>query len=279
MVAGVLQSKGQAMGEALQVLQKVFVDGIKDNAFYRCLTYGILFSLILTVAVGWIAGTWHIDGSSPFLHRDQMGGSAPLLIAVMFISFSFLLGFFGYLNDLKAREDIISPLREKLKGVWQVRLQTWRLDQSPPRLDYIRQVCTIGIESVGRKLYLHFKISESELFRDTEFDVVNVHIQYQTEPKQLMYFHETELRLREPIVGPGGTIEKVTIPIVVVVDFYVRDEKVTEMSGKWYDIDNMIYFLSTHVPATQNAEELKKALNYGATTFKGLVEFEKVEFH
>ncbi len=141
----------------------------------------------------------------------------------------------------------------------------------------MRQVCTIGIEAVGRKLYLHFKISESELFRDVEFDVTSLSIQYQTEPKQLMYFHDTQLRLRQPIVTDKETIDKISFPIVVVLEFSVKNEKVTMMSGTWYDVDNMIYYLATRLPMAQKAGELENALNFGATTFKGHVEFEKVE--
>jgi hypothetical protein len=263
--------------EALRTLQKVLFDGIRDNAFYRCLTYGICFSIVLTVIVGVIADVWTIDGTSPYLHTLSTAGSTRLLIAVMFISFTLLLAFFGYLNDLRAREDILTPLREKLRGVWEVRFQTWRFDHGPARLDYLREVCTIGIEAVGRKLYLHFKITDSELFQNTEFDVTSLSIQYQTEPKQLMYFHDTQLVLRQPIVTSDQTIDRISFPIVVILDFSVKNEQVTKMSGTWYDVDNMIYYIATRLPSVQKTEELKAALNSGATTFKGRVEFEKVQ--
>ncbi len=73
------------MKEALEALQKILFDGIKDNAFYRCLTYGIFFSVILTVVVGVIADLWAIDGTSPYFHTHTAGESTRLLIAVMFV--------------------------------------------------------------------------------------------------------------------------------------------------------------------------------------------------
>jgi len=89
-----------------------------------------------------------------------------------------------------------------LSGIWEVKAQTWKIDPEQIVQAHVVTHCTIGIEDVGRKLILHFDVTDSDVFADQSLDITNVMIAFQGEPKKLIYFQDHELMLKNP-VGTG----------------------------------------------------------------------------
>src|SRR5262249_4709250 len=143
--------------------------------------FGMLFSFVMTLVIGYLVGTLALKQEFPWIQIL----SQQYWVGIFFVTISLVVAFGGYVSELRAREDILTPLRKKLVGTWEVRAQTWKLDQGKIELGYITSICEIGIDSFGRKLYLHFRIRNSDIFRDSDIDIINLNIQYQTEPKKL----------------------------------------------------------------------------------------------
>lgn len=246
--------------------------GLKDNAFYRSLAYGMAFSLVMTLLIGTFYGTFTFSSDAPWLHVVT---SQQYWVGIFFVSFSFVFAFAGYLSEVRLREDILTPLRKKLVGTWAVRAQTWKIEDGKIELGHVDQICEIGIDSFGRKLFLHFRIKNSDIFRDDNIDITNLNIQYQTEPMKLIYFYDTQLQLKKPVYDGAISLDKISFPIVTVLDFKIENEQVNTMTGYWYDINNSLFSLAHKMKDLRGLQELTEAVSRGAITFKGDIEFSR----
>jgi hypothetical protein len=104
---------------------------------------------------------------------------------------------------------------------------------------------------------------------------VNINIQYQTEPKKLMYFYDAELALKTPISVGTETISSIAFPIVGIISFKVENDCVNRMTGIWYDINNTIYNLALKMPDLKGVDALRQGVSHGAISFKGTVAFNR----
>jgi hypothetical protein len=197
-------------------------------------------------------------------------------IPLVFVSFTFLFAFAGYLSNLQLKDDILSPVRRKLVGYWEVRAQTWVIEGQAISQKNVVTHCTIGIEDVGRKLILHFDISNSDIFADQSLDVTNVMIAFQGEPKKLIYFHDHELLLRNPVGSGSEQIVAARFPFLGVLNILSKNDATDEMTGVWYDIDNSIFNLARRIPDLKGLDELIDGVDRGSITFKGVLTFARL---
>jgi hypothetical protein len=221
------------MDSILKLYQEIS-KGFLVIPFFRMLFYGLIFSAIMTFLIGWSQGAFVVSPAFPYITNPTHS----FWIPVVFVSFSFLFAFAGYLSNLQLKEDMLSPIRRKLVGVWEIRAQTWVIDRGKIAQDDITTHCTIGIEDVAQKLILHFDIRNSDVFADQSLDITNVMIAFQGEPKKLIYFNDHELQLKAPV----GTRNDVTVkfPFLGVLNISSRNDAIDDMAGVWYDIDNSI---------------------------------------
>jgi hypothetical protein len=241
--------------------------------FFRMLCYGIFFSIIMTFLIGWSMDVFAVAATFPYVAAK---GHSPW-IPIMFGSFSFLFAFAGYLSNLQLKEDILSPIRQKLVGIWEVRAQTWKLDRSEIVAADVVTHCTIGIEDVGRKLILHFDITDSDIYADQSLDITNVMIAFVGEPKKLIYFQDQELTLRTPIGSGSAQIATARFPFLGVLNIHYRNNEINEMSGLWYDIDNSVFNLARRIPDLKGMDQLIDKLEKGSITFKGALSFRRID--
>jgi hypothetical protein len=238
--------------------------------FFRMLFYGLIFSVIMTFLIGWTQGAFEVSAAFPYITNP----SHSFWIPVVFVSFTFLFAFAGYLSNLQLKEDILSPIRRKLVGIWEVRARTWVIEKGRIVQDDIVTHCTIGIEDVGRKLILHFDVKNSDVFSDQSLDITNVLIAFQGEPKKLIYFNDHELQLKSS-VGTGNDVT-VKFPFLGVLTINSRNETIDEMTGLWYDIDNSIFNMAKQMPGLEGLNEITNGVEKGAITFKGALTFSRI---
>lgn len=237
--------------------------------FFRMLFYGIIFSAIMTFIIGWSQGVILVSSVFPYIANPNHS----FWIPVFFVSFSFLFAFAGYLSSLQMKDDILSPIRRKLVGYWEVRAQTWKIDRDEIVQANVVTHCTIGIEDVGRKLILHFDITNSDVFSDQSLDITNVMIAFQGEPKKLIYFQDHELQLRAPIGTGSDQIVAARFPFLGVLNINSRNDEIDEMTGVWYDIDNSIFNLARRIPDLKGMDDLTQGIEKGSITFRGVLSF------
>jgi hypothetical protein len=259
------------MSDILKFIQDI-AKGFLLVPFFRMLFYGIIFSAIMTFIIGWSQGVILVSTAPPYLSNPNHS----FWIPVFFVSFSFLFAFAGYLSNLQLKEDILSPIRRKLVGYWEVKAQTWKIDRDQIVKANVVTHCTVGIEDVGRKLILHFDITDSDIFADQSLDITNVMIAFQGEPKKLIYFQDHDLTLRMPIGTGNNQIVSARFPMLGVLNINSRNDDIDEMSGLWYDIDNSIFNLARRMPDLKGLDELVHGIESGSITFKGALSFKRI---
>lgn len=260
------------MAKFLEIIGKVVID-IKAVPFFQMLLYGVIFSLIITFVIGWSIDVFVVESNFPYIVRKVYSPWIPIL----FVSFSLLFAFVGYLSNLQMKEDILSPMRAKLVGIWEVKAQTWKIDRSEIVQDEATTYCTIGIEDVGRKLILHFKIRDSDIFADQSMNITNVMIAFVGEPKKLIYFQDNELTLRQPIGTGQHQITTARFPFLAVLNIVSDNDQIRDMTGVWYDIDNSVLGLARRIPNLKGMEDLVRQVEMGAVTFKGALSFHRID--
>ncbi|HXI06293.1 MAG: hypothetical protein ACRC1G_08675 [Bradyrhizobium sp.] len=260
------------MAKFADMFGKIFID-IKAIPFFQMLLYGIIFSLIITFIIGWSIEIFVIDGSFPYIVKKATSPWIPII----FVSFSLLFAFVGYLSNLQLKEDILSPIRDKLVGIWEVKAQTWKIDRTEIVEDVAITYCTIGIEDVGRKLILHFRIKDSDIFADQSLDITNVMIAFVGEPKKLIYFQDNDLMLKQPIGAGPNQITTARFPFLAVLNIISDNDEIKDMNGVWYDIDNSVLNLARRIPNLKGMEELIRQVEMGSVTFKGALSFHRID--
>jgi hypothetical protein len=260
------------MTKFAEVFGKIFLD-LKAVPFFQMLLYGIIFSLIITFIIGWSIDVITVVNEFPYVVRKIYSPWIPIL----FVSFSLLFAFVGYLSNLQLKEDILSPMRDKLVGIWEVKAQTWKIDHTEIVQDEVTTYCTIGIEDVGRKLILHFKVKDSDIFANQSMDITNVMIAFVGEPKKLIYFQDNELTLKEPVGSGANQITTARFPFLGVLNIISENDQVSEMTGVWYDIDNSVLNLARRIPQLKGLDELVHQVEMGSITFKGALSFRRID--
>jgi hypothetical protein len=259
------------MSALVEALRQFALDFSK-NAFFRSLAYGIVFSVIMTLVIGNIEGVFEFSRSFPYVLVKQQA----YWVGIVFVSFSLLFALFGFVSDRNSRDDILSPLRKKLVGYWEVRAETWRIEQDEIKFGTNVSFCTIGIEDVGRKLIMHFEIRDSDVFKFQELDVTHITIAYQGEPRQLIFFYEPDLPLKQPFGEGSDKVTSTKFPFLGILQIILKNDEVGRMEGRWYDVDNTIYHLARRKPDLKGFQSLATAVEKGAVTFKGALTFQRI---
>jgi hypothetical protein len=264
----------QSVKELWGKIGRVLAGDFEKNAFFRALALGTVFSLLITLMLGAIQGVLKITSSFPYFevtHQENW-------IGIVFVSFSLLFAIVGYLSAINVRDDLLTPLRKKLVGYWQVSNQSWMLHPQKIEYDWAKSYSTIGIEPVSGKLLIHFEISDSDIFKDQAFNVTATTFSLDAASRKLIYFYETTLELKHPIGNPPDQITSVHFPFLGVLKMITEDDgRINEMTGHWYDINNSIYNLARRMQSLDGFEKLSEAVEQGAVTFGGELRFRRIK--
>jgi hypothetical protein len=261
------------MGDFWKNLASFFTQGLAKNAFYRSLSFGILFSVIMTLIIGGIEGVFVFEKEFPFI----MVSSYAYWVGIIFVSFALLFSIVGYLTELNARDDLLTPLRKQLVGFWQVRSQTWVIEEGKVDFGWVVSHCTIGIEQLSGKLIMHFELRDSDIFVNQQLDVTATTFSLDGANRKLIYFYETELELKKPVGTPPDQVSKIDFPFLGVLKLEFENEKVNSMNGHWYDINNGVYNLARRMQQLTGVHELSQAVERGAVTFGGALQFRRLK--
>ena len=167
-------------------------------------------------------------------------------------------------------------MRKKLVGYWEVKSQSWVLDEEKIEFGWTKNDSTIGIEPVSGKLLIHFEISDSDVFKDQAFNVTATTFSLEAATRKLVYFYEAALELKKPTGTPPDLINSVPFPFGVLKMIAEDDGRIDRMEGHWYDINNGVYNLARHMTNLKGFEQLSEAVKKGAVTFGGEIRFKRI---
>jgi hypothetical protein len=162
-------------------------------------------------------------------------------------------------------------------GFWEVRSQTWTIEQGKIEFGWAVSHCSIDIEQLSGKLLMHFELSNSDVFKDQKIDITATSFSFNGVTRKLVYFYETELDLRRPLGTPPDQIAKLDFPFLGVLTIKFDNERINYMSGRWYDVNNGIYNLARRMGPLIGFQELQQAVENGAVTFGGVLEFKRLQ--
>ena len=262
------------MKDAWKKILGVLIGDFSKNTFFRAMGLGIPFALVMTVLIGGLEGDVIFQKDPPWF--SVLPGQHRW-IGIVFVLLTLLLTLVGYFGLLNARDDLLTPLRKKLVGVWEVRTQSWRIDQGKIAFGWVVSHCKISIESLAGKLTLRFDVQDSDVFKDQKIDVRTTAFSFEGAETKLVYFFETPLELKQPVGTPPDQITEIKFPFLGVLKIKFEDEqKVDLMTGQWFDINNAIYNLARRIDHLQGFDQLRVAVEQGAVTFGGRLEFKRL---
>jgi hypothetical protein len=260
----------------LKKLADTLVGDFVRDAFLRSLAYGIIFALIITYVIGAIVGALDATTKWPFFILPPEGNHGWL--GILFVSFALLLTLMNYLSRLNARDDLLTPLRRKLIGVWEVRSQSWQLHPNKIEFGWIISHCVISIGSVSGKLSMRFEIRNSDIFKDQDINIVTTAFSGDGSAIKLVYFHETQLELKDDLRVPKDAPASVDFPFLGVLRIKSKEDgSIDFMAGHWYDINNGVFNLARRMDHLAGLQDLSQAVENGAVTFGGAIEFRRIE--
>jgi hypothetical protein len=162
-------------------------------------------------------------------------------------------------------------------GIWEVRTQSWAIEEGKIDFVWVTSHCTIGIEQISGKLLMHFDLTNSDVFKDQQIDITATAFSFDGANRKLVYFYETELELKKPVGTPPDVVTKIQFPFLGVLKIEFVNDKVDCMTGHWYDINNGIYHLARRMGPLSGLTELSRAVENGAATFGGSLEFRRIK--
>jgi hypothetical protein len=261
------------MGEFFKKIAEILVTTFRHSTFYRALSFGILFSIVMTLIIGGIEQVFKLTKDFPFFEVENQN----YWVGIIFVSFALLFAILGYLSELNARDDLLTPLRKKLVGYWHVRSENWHIEKGKIEFGWEPNYCTIGIEPLAGKLIIRFEVSHNEIFKDQVINIRTTAFDFDGTDVELIYFNKTELELNNPVGTPPDLTTKLDFPFLGVVKIE-EDEmgQVNSTSGRWYDINNAVYYLARRMGPIEGLPELRDAVEHGAVTFGGALEFKRI---
>jgi hypothetical protein len=262
------------MKDASQKILAVLLGDFSRNTFFRALALSVPFAFVMTVLIGGLEGDVNVQTAFPWFNVVP---GQHRWIGIVFVLITLLLTLVGYFSLLNARDDLLTPLRKKLVGIWKVRTQSWRIEQGKIAFGWVQSNCIISIESLAGKLVLRFEVRDSDVFKDQDIDITTTAFSFQGVDTKLIYFFETLLELKEPVGIPPDQVSEVKFPFLGVLRLkFESEQKVNSMSGYWYDIDNAIYNLARRMGHLQGFDDLREKVEQGAVTFGGRLEFTRL---
>jgi formate hydrogenlyase subunit 3/multisubunit Na+/H+ antiporter MnhD subunit len=97
------------------IVQKLFAIRL-----FGAVVAGVVLAILFTSVVGILSQVLELNSKFPFF-AVQNPQTAVILFLACSVTFTVLI----YVLTLKEREDILTPIRKKLRGVWRVRYQTF----------------------------------------------------------------------------------------------------------------------------------------------------------
>ncbi len=141
-----------------------------------------------------------------------------------------------------ALDDIYSWVRRKLVGIWVCTFEAVLLNSKGTfEIGTVVREASVQIDKNTRKLDIVFAQAESDLFSNRRFSVVGSSISPRANLYNLTIFGTYEQRVKPGTVSLSGN-EEVVMPILYSLKFFIANETedVNEMTGTWYDLDNVV---------------------------------------
>lgn len=252
----------------------VFLGDLRKNIFFRALGLSIPFAFVMTVLIGGLEGDVSLQKDFPWY---EVTPGQHRWVGITFVLLTLLLTLVGDFSLRNARDDLLTPLRRKLVGIWEVRTKGWTIQKGKVEFGSMLSHCTISIEPLAGKLVLRFEVHNSDVFADQRIDIKTTAFSFEGSETQLVYFFDTAFRLREPVGTPPDQISALQFPFLGVLNINFGDEgSIDSMSGHWYDVNNAIYNLARHMDHLPGFAELRAAVENGAVTFGGALEFNRL---
>jgi hypothetical protein len=220
------------MGEiAGKIIDKLF-----SIRLFGAVIGGLVISVLFTLVVGLLLGAYALSTEFPYFSINNHQLASTVFVAC-FVAFTFLLYFLTY----KEREDILTPIRKKLRGHWRIEYQSWKINAlGDLEEDWRVEVCTIGIDDGTAKTYIQIDNVQNELFESSPTKIEDITINPKTSPMRITYFHEMKMRFtpaaRELL---GDEKSEVSAPILGVLGISDGDDagNIDRLTGDWYDLD------------------------------------------
>ncbi len=253
----------------LAVIGKI-VDHIFSYRIVSTVVASIFLSLTLTATVGFSLKSIAISFAPPYLTIIDRE-----IITTIYISCLFVFVILIYFLTLREREDILTPLRKKLKGIWRVNYQIWKHDQHGKVIeDSVIEVCVIGIDISTAKLYFYIKTDAAGIYEGGEFRIDDITINPYSSPKRLTYYYNTSIRLKDEVRDKLGLKDStLTFPVFGILNIIEENKEpkssYEKMTGYWYDLEGIYSnVLEATFKAKNDAEECTSLPRKGLMTFE-----------
>jgi len=196
-----------------------------------------VMALVITLSVALSLGVvdWVKDERLPRITGYHVGLTILFLIALAGLTLVI------YVRSYRENDDLFTPFRKQLCGDWQMKYTTW-LYTNGGQVVFREQStnCTIGIDEVTAKLFIHVNPQETEMAQSSPSRITDVLVNPLLDQKRVTYYYEARMQLKPSFTFkyqlPGGDL---VIPVLGVLTAHTGKEgkNVISMKGKWYDLD------------------------------------------
>ena len=226
----------------MKILAKL-LDFIEARSAKLALAALIISTLLVAAALAIVSVSYDSSGL-----KIEIPQSFKLAFVIAYFVIFVASWFILYLLTSKDAADVYSEVRELLKGAWVV---TYQESHGPISTSIVvpkrTTPCQISINPENLKLELVFEIKDNPIFRDEDKQRIrDVGFRYNEEGGYTMLYYYSGQRsintnIASSIVSEGDPSE-ITVEIFGRVTFSKpgAGERVTVMSGHWYDLNGNI---------------------------------------
>jgi hypothetical protein len=197
----------------------------------------IVLALLLTTTIGFSLEALGLIDRYPYVQVNDVSTVTTIYISSLIVLLTLIIFF-----TFKEIEDIYTPLRKMVKGIWRVTYQTWGYDEDGKVVEHSSvEVCTIGIDITTAKLYFRIQINASDLYEACELRIDDIAINPSSSPKRLAYYYLMNMKLRDDkriLLGLDNS--QVSFPIfgILRLDEDRKGDLYEKMEGEWYDLND-----------------------------------------
>ena len=219
-------------------LSKAIINRLFSIRLFGGLLAGLIIAVLLSLAIGTFAGFIHPTREAPYFEVLEGRVAAPLFI-IVFCAFSLLF----YLLTYKEREDILTPLRERMMGPWRIEYQNFFYDQQGGlRQERRVDVCTIGIDPDTAKLFIVIDLVDGPYLRGGKTRIDDITLNPALVPKRMVYFYELDLAIEPGLVARHNLpTDRIKAPVCVVLEIDEPNDhpRIDHMHGSWHDLNGV----------------------------------------
>lgn len=224
-----------------------FVAGMFDT---RNLRIAIAALILASALIAGCTTILSIDFGGGVIRFDIPEGARIFLLVSYPLSF-FVIWFLMYVQNRKDAEDIYSKIRDRIKGSWLVQYEAHIGPISGKKIVEDRVIgCNITVSPTDYKLELRFDIFNNPIFSDQEGNIIKeVTIRYDENGKYVMIYYFSAIRtiksdISVDIIPESGSSNSAELEVNifgrVVFDRPAADGVITDMSGRWYDLNGNV---------------------------------------